>query len=201
MGVHNSLSGPPRRLIPSFSRKDHRWDLHRCATPSRASSTGARLWDALAASCRKRPTLSDRSPSTTRCRRRGCRSTAYAALQKTAVNGEPLDAVRRRPGRHGAEGLGARARRHALHALVPAAHRHHRGKARQLPQPERRRQGSGRVPRQGADQGRARCVELPVGRHAQHVRSARLHGVGPDEPAVAARESRTARRSSSRRPS
>ena len=51
------------------------------------------------------------------------------------------------------------------------------------------------VQRQGTDPGRAGRVELPVGRHALHVRGARLHGVGSDEPAVAARRRRTARRS------
>ena len=37
-------------------------------------------------------------------------------------------------------------------------------------------------------QGRARCVELPVRRHALHLRGARLHGVGSDQPAVAAQQ-------------
>ena len=54
--------------------------------------------------------------------------------------------------------------------------------------PTRRRPGAGGVQRQGAGEGRARRVELPVGRHAQHLRGARLHGVGPDQPAVAADE-------------
>ena len=41
---------------------------------------------------------------------------------------------------------------------------------------------------QGARQGRARCVEFPVGRDAVHVRGPRLHGLGSDEPPVAAEE-------------
>ena len=94
----------------------------------------------------------------------------------------------RRRGRHGAEGLGRRARRHALHALVPADDRHHGREARLVSLADRRRHGDRRVPRQGTDQGRARRVELPVGRHALHVRGARLHGVGSDQPAVAARQ-------------
>ncbi len=84
------------------------------------------------------------------------------------------------------EGLGGRARRDALHALVPAADRHHRREARLVSVPDRRRQGGPRVLGQGADQGRARRVELPVGRHALHLRGARLHGVGSDQPALAA---------------
>ena len=55
---------------------------------------------------------------------------------------------------------------------------------------DRRRQSGRGVFGQGTGQGRARRVELPVGRHALHVRSARLHGVGSDEPAVAAQQRR-----------
>ena len=82
------------------------------------------------------------------------------------------------------QGLGARARRDALHALVPAAHRHHRREARLLPVADARGRRDRRVQRQGADPGRARRLELPVRRHALHVRGPRLHGVGPDQPAV-----------------
>ena len=52
--------------------------------------------------------------------------------------------------------------------------------------PDGRRPRRRRVQRQGAGQGRARRVELPVGRHALHLRGARLHGVGSDQPALAA---------------
>src|SRR4051794_29519628 len=55
----------------------------------------------------------------------------------------------------GDEGVGAREGRHALHALVPAAHRHDRREARLVLQPDRRRHGDRRVLRQGADPGRA----------------------------------------------
>ena len=48
--------------------------------------------------------------------------------------------------------------------------------------PSQRRPIDRGVQRKGTGQGRARRVELPVGRHAQHVRSARLHGMGPDQP-------------------
>ena len=46
--------------------------------------------------------------------------------------------------------------------------------------------------------GRAGCVELPVRRHALHVRSARLHGMGSNQPALAAEAAATRRRSSFR---
>ena len=49
-----------------------------------------------------------------------------------------------------------------------------------------RRQGGGGILRQGTDSRRARCLELSVRRHALHLRGARLHGVGSDQPAVAA---------------
>ena len=55
---------------------------------------------------------------------------------------------------------------------------------------ERRRQGGPGVLGQGADQGRARRLELPVRRHALHLRGARLHGVGSDQPALAALQRR-----------
>ena len=114
----------------------------------------------------------------------------YHALRRTITHGEPLDVVGGRRRRDGDEGLGGRARRDALHALVPAADRHHRRKARLVSVADRRRQGGRGVLGQGTDQGRARRVELPVRRHALHLRGARLHGVGSDEPAVAAQERR-----------
>ena len=65
----------------------------------------------------------------------------YQALRRTITHGEALDpsvadAVAQRD-----EGLGGRARRDALHALVPAAHRHHRREARLVSVADRRRQG------------------------------------------------------------
>ena len=95
--------------------------------------------------------------------------------------------VGRRHHRQRAEGLGRRARRHALHALVPADDRHHRREARLVPLADGRRPRRRGVQRQGTDQGRAGRLELPVGRHALDLRGARLHRVGPDQPAVAAR--------------
>ena len=62
----------------------------------------------------------------------------------------------RRRGGEGDEGMGRRTRRHALHALVPAADRHHRRKARLVSDADGQRQGRRRIQRQRADQGRAR---------------------------------------------
>ena len=105
---------------------------------------------------------------------------------------------RRRHHRQRAEGLGRRARRDALHPLVPAAHRHHRREARLVSR--RRRPTAAPSPSSAARNWsrRARRVELPVRRHALDLRSARLHGVGSDQPALAADDRRTAPRSSSR---
>ena len=127
---------------------------------------------------------------------------AEERVRRLAAHGDARRVARsvgRRRRRLGAEGLGDRARRHPLHALVPAADRHHRREARLVPRTCHRRPGGVRILRQGARQGRARCVELPVGRHALDVRSARLHGVGSDQPAMAAEERHPRRRSSFRR--
>jgi hypothetical protein len=85
----------------------------------------------------------------------------YKALRKTITQGEPLDAST-------ADVIAATLKDWAIE---------HGGRPR-----------GRRVRRQGADQGRARRVELSVRRHALHVRGARLHGLGSDEPAVAARD-------------
>ena len=97
-------------------------------------------------------------------------------------------AVARRRRRHRHEGMGDGARRHALHALVPAAHRHHGREARLVLRAHRRRQRDRRVLRQGADPGRAGRVVVPDRRHPGDLRGARLHRVGPDVPRVHARE-------------
>ena len=123
----------------------------------------------------------------------------YDTLRRTIANGEPLDesvgdavasALKDWAIEHGAT--------HYTHWFQPltgiTAEKHD-----SFPGPCDRRQGGLRILRQGAHQGRARCVELPVGRHALHVRGARLHGVGSDQPAVVAQERRRRRRSSFRR--
>ena len=95
-----------------------------------------------------------------------------------------------RRGRVGCQGLGGRTRRDSLHALVSATHRHHCRKARFVLESVRQWQGRSGVLGQGVGQGRARRLELPVGRHAIDLRGARLHGVGSDEPALAALQRR-----------
>ena len=67
------------------------------------------------------------------------------------------------------EGMGDRDGRDALHPLVPAADRHHRRKARLLHQSAGRRHRHHGAERQGAHQGRARRVVLPVRRHPRDV--------------------------------
>ena len=125
-------------------------------------------------------------------RRRGAaeapaRRRCYHALRRTITHGEPLDlsvadavaaAMKDWAVEHGAT--------HYTHWFQPltgiTAEKHD-----SFLVAGRQRQGGRGVLRQGTDQGRARRVELPVGRHALHLRGARLHGVGSDEPAVAAR--------------
>ena len=80
--------------------------------------------------------------------------------------------------------MGHREGRHALHALVPTALRHHVREARQLPRPGERRPRHHELLRQGAHLGRVRRVQLPLRRPARHVRGARLHGVGSHELCV-----------------
>ena len=63
-----------------------------------------------------------------------------------------------------------------------------RREARLLLRPDGRRHGAGRVLRQGADPGRARRVVVPHRRHPRHLRGARLHRLGPDQPRVHPRE-------------
>ena len=124
------------------------------------------------------------------------RRSAADAPSETDLPRAPANHDARRAARHlgrrrggvGDEGVGGRARRDALHALVPAAHRHHRREARFVSLADRRRQGGRRIRGQGTGARRARRIELPVRRHALHLRGARLHGVGSDQPAVAAQE-------------
>ena len=51
-------------------------------------------------------------------------------------------------------------------------------------EPVVRRPDAGRVRRQDPDPGRARRVQLPVRRSAQHLRGARLHRLGRHQPGV-----------------
>ena len=69
----------------------------------------------------------------------------YQALRDTVTKGHAARDVDRRRGGLGAQGLGGRTRRVALHALVPADDRHHRREARLVLRADRRRQLDGRV--------------------------------------------------------
>ena len=51
-------------------------------------------------------------------------------------------------------------------------------------EPVSRRADARRIRRQDADPGRARRVQLPVRRAAQHLRSARLHRLGRHQPGL-----------------
>ena len=104
----------------------------------------------------------------------------FKRLQETLDEGQTLDPDPRRRRRRGDEGMGDGEGRHALHALVPAAHRLDRGEARLLLRPHRRRRRDRGVLRQGADPGRARRLLVPDRRHPGDVRGPRLHRLGPD---------------------
>ena len=90
--------------------------------------------------------------------------------------------------RQGDARVGDGARRHPLHALVPAADQLDRREARLLLRARRRRHRDRRVLGQGAHPGRARRVLVPDRRRARDVRGARLHRVGPDLAGVHHRE-------------
>ncbi len=112
-------------------------------------------------------------------------SDVYQKLRSTIEHGKKLDSGDRQRRRARHQGMGARARRHALLPLVPAADGLHRGEARRLshvrrPSARPIEKFSG-VP---AHSERAGRVELPLRRHAHDVRGARLHGVGPVEPGL-----------------
>ena len=102
--------------------------------------------------------------------------------------GRAARARARRRRRLGDARVGDGARRDALHALVPAAHRLHRREARLVLRPDRRRQRDRRVLGQGADPGRAGRVLVPDRRHPRDVRGARLHRLGPVLAGVHPRE-------------
>ena len=112
----------------------------------------------------------------------------YKRLQRMLSQGEALDTVARRRRRARHEGVGAREGRHPLHARLPAAHRPDGREARLVLRPRRRRRGARRLLRQGADPGRAGRLVVPDGRRARHLRGARLHRLGPDQPRLHPRE-------------
>ena len=126
--------------------------------------------------------------------------TVYHALRRTITHGEALDpsvadavaaALKDWAVEHGAT--------HYTHWFQPltgiTAEKHD-----SFLEPDRRRQG-GRTSSPGKElvRGEPDASSFPVGRHALHLRSARLHGVGSDQPALAAEERRRDRRWSFRR--
>ncbi len=88
----------------------------------------------------------------------------FKALQKTIKQGAPLDPPIADAVASAMKDWAIENGRHPLHAPVPADDRPDRREARQLPQPDRRRQGDRRVQRQGTGPGRAgRLSSFPSG--------------------------------------
>ena len=180
------------------TRKDYRWVPHLPATPSATSTTG-RTGRAPHPSTSRKPT--DEFGSLTfndEAQRARLPKDVYRALRRAIAQGEPLDPVGRRHHRQRAEGLGGRARRHALHALVPAADRHHRREARLVP--ESRPPTAAPSPSSAA-RNWSRASPMPrASRRAACAppsrRAATPRGIRPARPGCWSR--RTARRSSSR---
>ena len=95
--------------------------------------------------------------------------------------------------------MGDGARRHPLHALVPAAHGLDRREARLVLRPDRRRQRDRRVLRQGADPGRAGRVVVPDRRHPGRRSRRAATPRGTRRRRRSSSRTRTARCSASRR--
>ena len=96
--------------------------------------------------------------------------------------------------------MGRRARRDALHALVPAAHRPDGREARLVYHARTWAAAPSRSSRaRTLDPGRARRVLVPRRRPPRDVRGSRLHRLRPDEPGVHRRAQRRPPRSASRR--
>jgi hypothetical protein len=114
--------------------------------------------------------------------------TVYRALRATVTRGEPLDAATADAVavalKDWASEQGATHYTHWFQPMTGITAE----KARLVPGPGRRRHRDRRVQRQGAGARRAGRLELPVRRHALHLRGARLYGVGPHEQPVAARQ-------------
>ncbi len=91
---------------------------------------------------------------------------------------------RRRLGRGGHERLGHGEGRHPLRPRLLPDDRPDRREARQLLGARLRRASARRVRRQDPHPGRARCLQLPVGWAAQHLRGTRLHRLGRHQPGL-----------------
>ena len=114
----------------------------------------------------------------------------FKALQGSLARGDGAGHRARRLGRAGDEGMGARARRDALHALVPAADRHDRREARLVLRADRAR--ARRSPTSPARSSSRASRTRPRSRPAASARRSR--------PAATRRGTRRRRRSSSRTP-
>ena len=97
-------------------------------------------------------------------------------FNRAKMYNRPLDS-RRRGRRHEAVGRGER--RDPLHALVPAADRGHRREARRLHRARRQGRHDRGVLWQAARTAGARRQLVPQRRNTQHVRGARILGMGP----------------------
>ena len=111
---------------------------------------------------------------------------AYRALRATITRGEALDPAIANTVATRHEGLGHRARRHALLATGSSRSPARRPRSTTLPRPRRRRRRHRRVSGKRADPGRARCVELPLRRHPRHLskRAATPRGTPPAPPFI-----------------
>ena len=106
-------------------------------------------------------------------------SATYKSLLKTIKKGEPLDIEVANVVAHAMkEWAIEKGATHYTHWFQPLSGITVR-EARQLPRSRRRRPRHHELLRQGAHPGRARRLQLPVRRPSRHLRSPRLHGMGP----------------------
>ena len=106
--------------------------------------------------------------------KRSLRKPLHRCRRRTADR--PQD---RQPGRPGDENVGHGKRSNPLFALVPAAERLHRRETQCLLRTDVRRRIVRSVQRRAARTAGTRRIEFPDRRPPQHVRSARLFGLGP----------------------
>ena len=166
------------RYICALTRASH--PLH-CMRPRRNASSSVSPRKAVI--CAKSPRAKSDAPATMNGKAARQRTSEYFGINTFGVRQmrdklprETLREARRRRSsrkearprrraarRAGDQGMGDRARRDALHALVPAADRTDRREARRV-LVVRRRAADGSVRRIAAHSERARRLELPVGR-------------------------------------
>ena len=155
-------------------------------TAAKWSSTARR--SAPSTSPRPRTTRSARTSSRPRRRRSGSRATPSRSCKSTLEHGEALDpALADEVAEAMKEWALERGATHYTHVFQPLTGPHRR-EARLLLRARRRRRRDRRVLRQGADPGRARRLLVPDRRRPRHLRGARLHRLGPDQPRLHPRE-------------